>query len=176
MSIRDSQKMTSMPLAIQFGIRVRELRQAMGMSQEAFAFHAGIARSYMSRLELGKAEPRFEMLETLARALGVKPSQLLEPPAALDAPAKPKKRAKTVVLVPFDKTGHCFNPTLRQKMTGEFAVGGKSARKKFKSFAEALVYLRTMKPAQWPRPNERGGEGVVTAVEWKPLPEEFLEP
>jgi len=174
MPIRDSQKMTSMPLAIQFGIRVRELRQATGMSQEAFAFHAGIARSYMSRLERGKAEPRFEMLETLAKALGVKPSQLLEPPATIEAPAKAKKRPKTAVFVPFDKSGHCFNPTLRQKMTGEFAVGAKSARKKFKHFEEALEYLRTMKPARWPRPSEKGGEGVVTAVEWKPLPEEFL--
>ena len=40
-------------LRIQFGERVKELRIATGMSQEAFADLYGFARSYMSRIESG---------------------------------------------------------------------------------------------------------------------------
>ncbi len=41
----------------QFGTRVRDLRVAMGMSQEAFADRCGFARTYMSRIETGGANP-----------------------------------------------------------------------------------------------------------------------
>jgi ribosome-binding protein aMBF1 (putative translation factor) len=39
-------------LRIQFGERVKELRIATGMSQEAFADRCGFARSYMSVLNV----------------------------------------------------------------------------------------------------------------------------
>ena len=160
--------MSKHPLAVKFGLRVLELRQEIGMSQEAFALRSGIARSYMSRIECGRAEPKFEVLEKLASALGVTVSSLYEAPASSGA-------KKPLVTVPFDKAGTCFNPSLRQGTTGEFAVGSKSARRKFKTFSEALSYLRTMEPkAQWPRPNENGSEGIVSAVSWGPLPDEFL--
>ncbi|NOV25544.1 XRE family transcriptional regulator [Cupriavidus necator] len=41
-----------------FGKRIRELRQATGLSQEAFADHVGFARTYMSRIETGGANVR----------------------------------------------------------------------------------------------------------------------
>jgi transcriptional regulator with XRE-family HTH domain len=160
------------PLSIQFGLRIRELRKASGMSQEAFALHAGIARSYMSRIERGHAEPRFEALSKLSAAFEVTPSALFEPPAA----SALKKRSKAV-LVPFAADGSCFNPSLRQPKTGEFAVGTKGAIKKFKDFGEALKYLKTMEKAAWKRPNKTDGkEGVVVASgSWKQLPDEYAE-
>ena len=160
--------MSKHPLAVKFGLRVLELRQELGLSQEAFALRSGIARSYMSRIECGRAEPKFEVLEKLSNALGVPVSSLYEAPSSTGA-------KKPLVTVPFDKSGACFNPSLRQVTTGEFAVGPKSARRKFKTFTQALSYLRTMEPkAQWPRPNENGSEGVVSAVSWGPLPDEFM--
>lgn len=160
--------MSKHPLAVKFGLRVLELRQELGLSQEAFALRSGIARSYMSRIECGRAEPKFEVLEKLSSALGVPVCSLYEVPPSIGTKKPP-------VTVPFDKSGTCFNPNLRQVTTGEFAVGPKSARRKFKTFTEALSYLKTMEPkAQWPRPNANGSEGIVSAVSWGPLPDEFM--
>jgi len=61
-----------------FGQRVRELRNDMGMSQEAFADHCGFARSYMSRIERGGANPSLDAIETLAAALKVSVRDLFD--------------------------------------------------------------------------------------------------
>jgi len=55
---------------------VRELRIAAELSQEAFADKCGFARSYMSRIERGGANPSLDAIEVLASALGV-PVRLL---------------------------------------------------------------------------------------------------
>lgn len=54
-----------------FGNKIRELRLATGMTQEAFADHCGFARAYMSRVETGGANPSLDAIKTLADALGV---------------------------------------------------------------------------------------------------------
>ena len=46
------------------------------MSQEAFADRCGFARSYMSRIERGGANPSLDAIEVLADALGVKVAAL----------------------------------------------------------------------------------------------------
>lgn len=48
------------------------------MSQEAFADKCGFARSYMSRVERGKANPSIDAIEVLADALGVAVKELFE--------------------------------------------------------------------------------------------------
>ncbi|WP_035374705.1 helix-turn-helix domain-containing protein [Pseudoduganella violaceinigra] len=62
----------------QFGERVKELRLASGMSQEAFADRCGFARSYMSRVERGGANPSLDAIEILAKALGITVAQLFQ--------------------------------------------------------------------------------------------------
>lgn len=47
------------------------MRQVTGLSQEAFADRCGFARSYMSRIERGGANPSLDAIEVLADALGV---------------------------------------------------------------------------------------------------------
>jgi transcriptional regulator with XRE-family HTH domain len=54
-----------------FGQRVSALRKAAGVSQEAFADRCGFARSYMSRIERGRANPSLDAIETLAVGLKV---------------------------------------------------------------------------------------------------------
>ncbi|MDR3480571.1 MAG: helix-turn-helix transcriptional regulator [Burkholderiaceae bacterium] len=66
----------SISLRKRFGQRVKELRLAAGMSQEAFADHCGFARSYMSRVERGGANPSLDAIETLATAFGVEVAEL----------------------------------------------------------------------------------------------------
>lgn len=62
----------------QFGSRIRELRLAMGINQEAFADKCGFARTYMSRIETGGANPSINAVKVLADALGVSISTLFE--------------------------------------------------------------------------------------------------
>ena len=63
-------------LRIRFGIRIRELRLASGMTQEAFADHCGFARTYMSRIETGGANPSLDAIKVLADALCVPLAEL----------------------------------------------------------------------------------------------------
>lgn len=57
---------------------MRELRLASGLSQEAFADKCGFARSYMSRIERGGANPSLDAVQALADALGVNVAELFE--------------------------------------------------------------------------------------------------
>ena len=59
-----------------FGAKVRALRMEQGNSQEAFADICGLARSYMSRVERGLANPSIDAIEILAKALKVPAAEL----------------------------------------------------------------------------------------------------
>lgn len=63
---------------IKFGQRVRNLRKDKGFSQESFADHAGIHRTYMGGIERGERNPTLTTICRLAKALDVSPSNLLE--------------------------------------------------------------------------------------------------
>ena len=67
-----------MDLCRKFGANVRRLRRDAGYSQEAFADIAGVARSYMSEVEVGGHNPTLKVVERIAVALKVSPSTLLE--------------------------------------------------------------------------------------------------
>ena len=72
------------PLKKQFGEKVKSLRLASGLSQEAFSDKCGFARSYMSRIERGQANPSLDAVEVLALALNVKVSVLFEYSSEVD--------------------------------------------------------------------------------------------
>lgn len=61
-----------------FGERLRKLRRASGWSsQEAFAHHVGLDRTYISGLERGARNLRLDILVKLVHGLDVTPSELL---------------------------------------------------------------------------------------------------
>lgn len=150
------------PLRKRFGLRVKELRQATGLSQEAFADRCGFARSYMSRVERGGANPSLDAIETLADALDVEVVKLFQADEGAET---------GVVMVPFAADGTCFNPMLRRTKAKTYGVGEKSRTLRFQTFEEALAHLKSMTPAKWWRPNPNGNWGLVTAVRWAPLPD-----
>ncbi len=63
----------------QIGKRVRQLREAKGLTQEALAAKSGLHRVYLAQLEIGRNQnPQLETLQRLAKALGVSLAELLE--------------------------------------------------------------------------------------------------
>jgi transcriptional regulator with XRE-family HTH domain len=59
------------------GRTIRAARHELGVSQEDFAEMADIHRTYVTRIELGKANVSWENISRIAKALRVKPSALL---------------------------------------------------------------------------------------------------
>lgn len=66
------------PLREIFGVRVKEFRHASQLSQEAFADKCGLARSYMSRIERGKANLSLDAIEAIATILEIDETELLK--------------------------------------------------------------------------------------------------
>ncbi|MER5771605.1 helix-turn-helix domain-containing protein [Streptomyces sp. NPDC001985] len=62
---------------IRFGLRVRELREAKGLSQEGLAELVPLHRTYVGSVERGERNIGLVNIHRLARALGVAPSELL---------------------------------------------------------------------------------------------------
>lgn len=60
----------------QFGHRIRQLRQAKGLSQEAFAAECGLDRTYVSGTERGKRNVSLQNIQLLAQALNISVSDL----------------------------------------------------------------------------------------------------
>jgi transcriptional regulator with XRE-family HTH domain len=76
------------------GPRVKELREAAGMSQQALAVAAGVSISVVTQIEQGKkADPRLSTVAALASALGVTVDGLLVSDRAA-APAPRRGRRK----------------------------------------------------------------------------------
>lgn len=59
-----------------FGAVIRKRRLAAGYSQEDFADHAGVHRTYMSAIELGKVSVSIGIAAKLAKALQTTVSEL----------------------------------------------------------------------------------------------------
>ncbi|MCL7747042.1 helix-turn-helix domain-containing protein [Halalkalibacter alkaliphilus] len=67
-----------MTIEADFGLILKKYRNKVELSQEALALKCGLDRTYISLLERGKRKPTINSLFTLAKALDVKPSTLIE--------------------------------------------------------------------------------------------------
>lgn len=73
-------------ISLGLGGRVKRLREAAGMSQEALGEHVGCHRNTIWSIEAGRFPPTIGTLESMCRALDVTPNDLLgwrEDPVAL---------------------------------------------------------------------------------------------
>ena len=61
------------------GRNVRRIREAKGLTQEAFAERSGFSQQYISDLERGRRNPTIVTLYELAQALGVGHVELVRP-------------------------------------------------------------------------------------------------
>ena len=71
MVVKEKQK-----VLVQFGVRVRTLRQSNGLSQEAFAAQCGLDRTYISGIERGVRNVSLLNIKVLSEALGISISEL----------------------------------------------------------------------------------------------------
>ena len=66
------------PTPRQVGTRLKEIREAKGMSQTALAKRSRLSREHIVRLEGGRYDPTVTTLTKLAKALRVPVAKLLE--------------------------------------------------------------------------------------------------
>ena len=69
---------TTAEAGLQVAVQVREIRRARHLSQRQLAGRMQVPRTYISKIENGKAIPTLGSLERLATALGVDLSQLVK--------------------------------------------------------------------------------------------------
>ena len=81
---------------IQVATAVRDLRHVRNLSQRQLAGRMGVPRTYISKIENGKAMPTLSSLDRLARALDVDISALLR-----DAPARHSNETSMLITDPF---------------------------------------------------------------------------
>lgn len=65
------------PELVALGERLRELREAAGMTQEALGQAAGLHWTYIGQIERGERNLTYQNLLKLARGLGVAPAGLM---------------------------------------------------------------------------------------------------
>lgn len=58
-------------ICVQFGLRVRQLREEQGYSQEGFAAEVGIHRTFIGGIERGERNPTITTAYKIAKALKV---------------------------------------------------------------------------------------------------------
>jgi transcriptional regulator with XRE-family HTH domain len=69
---------TDDPAVTQFGAKLREARERLGLTQEEVAQRSGVHVTEVSRMEAGKRDPKISTLRRLAKAVEVKPGQLID--------------------------------------------------------------------------------------------------
>jgi transcriptional regulator with XRE-family HTH domain len=78
-----------------FGRRLKELREAAGLTQESLARAADVSVSSVSKLEQRDLDPAWSTVQALARALGVSTEAFkIEGEAAEPEPAKAVRKRK----------------------------------------------------------------------------------
>jgi transcriptional regulator with XRE-family HTH domain len=68
---------SSVECEMPFGEALRRIRLAAGMSQERLGLEAGVQRNFISLIETGQNQPTITTIAKLARALGMRASELV---------------------------------------------------------------------------------------------------
>jgi transcriptional regulator with XRE-family HTH domain len=63
---------------IAVGIRIRQIRETLGLQQEELAKRVGLTRASIANVEIGRQRLLLDGIERYAKALGTTPKQLLK--------------------------------------------------------------------------------------------------
>ena len=75
---KPSPKHAGNEVLVDLGVAIRAARTELGMSQEVLAVDAELDRSYVGGIERGEHNMTLLNLQKIAKALGTKPSKLLQ--------------------------------------------------------------------------------------------------
>ena len=81
--------MTRPPVSVEIGQRLMAARVQRGLAQMDVARSAGLAPSYLSRIENGRIQPTFRTVMQIATALRVGLHELADAPASGESPRGP---------------------------------------------------------------------------------------
>lgn len=114
---------------MEIGKRLRQLREAKGLSQGDIERRCGLLRAYISRVEGGHTVPSLSTLEKFAAALAIKPYQILldrdERPSAVKVPPEqPELSGPARRLIKLFGRMSGTNRKLLVNMAGKLAMGG----------------------------------------------------
>ena len=65
------------PELVAFGARLKELREAAGLTQEGLAHASDVHWTYVGQIERGERNLTYKSILKLARGLGVSPAELV---------------------------------------------------------------------------------------------------
>lgn len=63
--------MTQLDAKMRVGLRIKELRNALGYSQETLAYSIEMSRTYLAEVVIGKRNISIENIDRIAQGLGV---------------------------------------------------------------------------------------------------------
>ena len=75
---KPSPKHSGNEVLVDLGVAIRAARTELGLSQEVLAVDAELDRSYVGGIERGEHNMTLLNLQKIAKALGTKPSKLLQ--------------------------------------------------------------------------------------------------
>src|SRR5580658_4104913 len=85
----DSRALEEKPMGVEnFAGRLKELREAAGLTQERLAHQAGLTKDGVAQLEQGRREPTWATVLALAGALGVSCEAFTAKPATVSEPKR----------------------------------------------------------------------------------------
>jgi transcriptional regulator with XRE-family HTH domain len=99
---------------------IRENRRKLGLTQEQFAEKADVSTHYIALIETCNIYPKPEMLERLAKALGVEPLQLF---SATTAPNEALERLIQQGITTIEQS---VVKTIKETLAGECKGKGKT--------------------------------------------------
>lgn len=68
--------MTQLDIKMRVGLRIKELRNELGYSQETIAYSIEMSRTYFAEVETGKRNISIENIDRIAQGLGVSLKEL----------------------------------------------------------------------------------------------------
>lgn len=106
--------MTSKTSLHDVGQRLAAARLQRGLAQSTVAKSAGLAPSYLSRIETGKVQPTFPTVMLVVRALGADPAEIVDPaakPGASQGPCPVTAKGRCLLdLIRVDPEGEHYSP------------------------------------------------------------------
>lgn len=96
---RSSPHLDDSEFLVAMGRKVRELRERLGMARKVLSQKAGVSERYLAQLEAGEGNASVLLLRSVARALGMPLTELIEPRGMRTFGYEKAARTKRIALI-----------------------------------------------------------------------------